>query len=267
MVVVDDTRPTRAVPQEDLAARPERTLATTVWLPADPSPAPLVVFSHGLMGHPRKFDGILRRWAEAGIVVAAPAFPLTNDRDTKGVYGADGANQPADVRAVLDEVLRLAGEEGSPLAGRIDPARIGVGGLSLGGVTTYAVAFGTCCRDDRIDAVMVMASTPLAPSGELELDAGLPLMVLHGDKDPIFPIAAAGAVFDLAEAPKYFVTVAGAGHAEAFEDAPDGGQQPGVDAITTAFWQRHLLGDEKAAAGIVTIADDDPHLDLRVDAP
>jgi len=115
--------------------------------PADPrdrnlsagrqGPFPLIVFAHGFAGHPDKFTKLFAAWAAGGYVVAAPAFPLTNDHVT--IDGGDAVNQPADVSFVLDEVLALGKRRGSRLFHAVKRSRIGAAGLSLGGVTTYSV--------------------------------------------------------------------------------------------------------------------------------
>ena len=74
------------------AARP---LPTTVWYPAGAGPAggrpangvpvapgrfPVVLFSHGLQSLPEMHAEMATRWAAAGFIVAAPAYPHTNRR-------------------------------------------------------------------------------------------------------------------------------------------------------------------------------------------
>jgi predicted dienelactone hydrolase len=41
-------------------------------------PFPLIVFGHGFAVTPRPYSQLLRAWARAGYVVAAPVFPLEN---------------------------------------------------------------------------------------------------------------------------------------------------------------------------------------------
>ncbi len=78
--------------------------------PADAAngPYPLIVFSHGLGASPSAYQGLLVRWAAAGYVVAAPAFPKTNTAATGGIDPGDFANQPADVSAVISGTLKTA---------------------------------------------------------------------------------------------------------------------------------------------------------------
>src|SRR5215208_4814294 len=107
-----------------------RPLPTSVFVPPSGPSAPLIVFGHGFWGHPRKFTRLFARWVDAGYVVAAPAFPHTNDENPPPYLIEDVANQPADVSFVLDELLAR---------GLADVERVGVAGFSLGAETALAV--------------------------------------------------------------------------------------------------------------------------------
>jgi predicted dienelactone hydrolase len=239
--LVDTSRPTPAnggAPGSD-----ERVLTTEVYVPAGTGPFPLVAFSHGWAGHPRKFTELFQAWAEAGYAVVAPAFPVSNDRAPGGASGDHVQDQPGDISFVLDQVLAASADEGDPLYGAFDPERIAAAGLSLGGVTTYGVSFSTCCRDDRITAAIVMDGG--AVTFDNELDSGLPLMIMHGDEDYLVPYAAATVPYGQAIAPKWLVTIHEAIHFEPYEDTPDPADDL-VRAATVAFWDLYLGGDESA---------------------
>jgi fermentation-respiration switch protein FrsA (DUF1100 family) len=237
----------------------DRTLVTTIRVPSSGGPYPLVVLAHGLNGHPRKFSRLLETWARAGYVVAAPAFPFTND-ETGTAFVADYDDQPADVSFVIDEVLRLSRDRGDALYGRVDRSRIGVAGLSLGGGTVLGLTYNDCCRDDRVDAVISMAGFRLPFDGAYALE-GVPLLLMHGDADLAAPYSGAETVYAEAAAPKYLVTVVGGTHAPPFEDAVDPADAV-VETVTTDFWNAYLKGrpaalrrlpDDAMVAGVTTI--------------
>ncbi len=243
---VDRTRPTEA--GSETPGAPERTLATTVYVPAGTGPRPLIVFSHGLDGHPDKFSSLLSAWARAGYVVAAPAFPTTNDH----VPGAPknfnvATGQPADVSFVLDQVLALAEDPTSRLYDRVDADQIGAGGLSLGGATTYSVAFSTCCRDTRIKSAEVLAGALLPLVGDFDLDGHIPLLIAHGDQDPALKYSYALDAFARAEPPVWFVTLQGGTHAPPFENDVTP-YDATVEQFTTDFWDATIGGDPAALA-------------------
>lgn len=247
-VFVDTSRATPALAGTGVAASDERTLPTTIYLPQGEGRFPLVVFSHGVSGHPDLFTRLLGTWAEAGYVVAAPTFPLSN-RDVPGEATVfDLSQQPADVSFVIDEVLGLSHEPGSPVEGRIDNERIGVGGLSLGAATTYSVAFGEGHRDDRVDAVLALAGLAVPVDGDAPLD--LPTFVAHSPDDPVLAYDSAVEMYGMLTGPRWFLTVDEGGHATAFEDHghPAG---PVVDEVTTAFWDRTLGGDGEVPPALV----------------
>ena len=76
---------------------------------------------------------------------------------------------------VLDQVLAMGHERGNLLSHSIDEHRIGAGGLSLGGITTYLLVYGDCCRDDRIKAAEVLDGAQ--PS--VTVDGHVPLYIGH----------------------------------------------------------------------------------------
>ena len=252
--LVDPTRPTDA--DADRPARPDRTVRTRIVFPTGDGPYPLLVMSHGGTGHPDEYAEQIPQWAAAGFVVAAPIFPLTN-RDSAGGMSniGDWVNQPGDVSFVIDEVLAAGDDPDSPLHGRVDPESIGVVGHSLGGATTYAVAFNTATRDDRIDSVVVFAGLTFdVPGGEFEFDSGLPLLVLHGDADDV-PIEPDETAWEQAASPKWFVTLLGADHRLAFTDEPS----PWDDLVTRTildFWHGTLGGDADALDRVTDDATD-----------
>jgi predicted dienelactone hydrolase len=221
--LVDATRPTQAH-----GGRPElptRTLTTEVWYPIEgsglaavrdapraPGRFPLIVSSHGY-GDLRTGLGYLNRLlASRGYVVAAPQFPLTNLVTPGGQLLADVVNQPADVRFVLDELLRLAAEPGEWLAGGIDARRIGLQGLSLGGLTSLLVGYHPALRDRRVRAVLTLApySCPLT---RRMLPHRAPLMLVAGDEDLITPTPTnAARTFERGRMQRTLVTLAAATH-------------------------------------------------------
>lgn len=214
----------------------DRPLPTAVYEPNDAEhPLPLIVFGHGFHGHPRKFTKLLDAWAAAGFVVAAPTFPLTNDEAAAEPVFEDVANQPADVRFVLDEVAR---------DGRIDAERIGVAGFSLGAITALAVAFHTRHRDRRIRAVAALSGCFWPSFGGTYAMDDIPLLLLHGTADATVPYAGSEAVYEAARPPKALVALQDGLHHELFED----GFGPVGTALetTVAFWQLHLGGDASA---------------------
>lgn len=137
---VDATRPTD--PGDAAPPSAVRALPTRIFFPGAGQPGrpyPLVVFAHGSGGLGADYDVLLRTWAAAGYVVAAPTFPFAASREATAAEAViDYPNLPVDMSFVVDQTLRLNGDAGSALHGAVDPARVGAAGHSLGGMVTLA---------------------------------------------------------------------------------------------------------------------------------
>ena len=229
IVFEDTSRPT--MPNGTYPGSPTRKLTTEIWYPtlpdaaasADPirnAPYPLVMYSHGFMGTRTSEASLARHLASHGYVVASPDFPLTNFNAPGRPNVNDVANQPGDVSFLITKLLERNLDPQNPLVGAIDAQRIGAAGLSLGGLTTYLVAFHPSLRDPRIKA-----AAPLAGPGCFFANAffstALPLLVVHGDIDAIVPYQQnAVAAFSHARRPKYLITLRAGSHT-GFTDAAD----------------------------------------------
>jgi len=238
LVLVDPTRATVEGPGVPAAA--SRTIPTTVHLPAATGPAPLIVLAHGASGAPDRFTDLATAWADAGYVVAAPRFPLTNT-DVRPPVIADLAEQGRDVQFVIDALLGRSATADDQLAGRVDPERIGLYGLSLGSLSVWsAVGEPT---GGRIDALIQSdGQTLTADIGAV----AFPVLVAHSDVDPIFPYADVVARYDEMPTPKFLLTLPGAAHAVVGEDTETPADEL-YRQVTTAFWDRTLGGRPDAA--------------------
>src|SRR5262249_17222863 len=153
---------------------------------------PLIVFAHGFTAVARIYSALMQAWAEAGYVIAAPDFPLSSGQAPGGPNAADVVNQPADESFIIDQMLALDGDDASPLHGVIDHDRIGASGQSLGGMTTFGIAFNPCCHDARITAAAPLAGQLILDfPGEYDPEIGPPVLIVHGDADESVPYAAA----------------------------------------------------------------------------
>lgn len=223
----------------------ERPLVTTISYPSNAEELlPLIVFAHGFMDHPRDFSELATAWAEAGYVVAAPAFPLSNTDAPGGPDAADYVNQPADVSFVIDEVARLSEQEGHALEARVDTERVGVAGHGLGVVTVLGATYNSCCRDDRIDAAVAMAGVLIDLEGSYEFSA-TPLLLLYGGTDQFIPPPTGPEIYEMAQPPKFLVTITNGTHWPPYRDEADPADEP-VIAATSDFWNRYLADSEGA---------------------
>ena len=214
-------------------------------------PYPLIVFAPGFGTTPdlSPYPKLLARWASAGYVVAAPAFPYTSSNSPGGPDLSDFANQPADLRAVIDGVLADSRTHGTALAGMVDAHRIAAAGHSLGGVTVLGLVANTCCRDRRVSAAVVMSGDSIAfPTGRRDLASAPPLLFVHGNADPTVPYVSSVDAFNAARGPKGLLTVLGGDHGSPVD--PTGRAFSSVVATTTDFFDGYLKHDGAALARV-----------------
>lgn len=178
---IDSTRPTQA--NGDFDGSPERRFTVTLWSPEDaPGPHPLLVYSHGFMSNRHGGSHLAEHMASHGYVVVATDYPLSHFGAPGGPNAMDVVNQPGDVSFLIDSVLGLGPDE-RPFEGGIDRDRIGVMGLSLGGLTTTLVAFHPELGDPRI-RVAVSIAGPSAMFGADYFDqADVPFLMIAGTHD------------------------------------------------------------------------------------
>ena len=247
--LVDPTRGTAA-----WAGRPgstSRTLPTEVWYPiADASGGlvpvegadlasgakfPFVVNSPGLgdAGPGEAYVGVAL--ASRGYVVASPTFPLTSTAfllDPQGPYLQDVVNMPTDVTFIMNQLVGLSEMPNAWLAGGIDTKKIGVSGLSLGGLNTLLVTYHPTLRDPRVKAAAAMAPASCWLSETFYETVKPPLLLLDGDQDLITPIETnAARTFERARSPRHLVTLAHATHTAFSAFVGGGGSATSYDVI------------------------------------
>jgi len=107
---------------------------------AEADPFPVVVFSHGHAAFAIESLFLAEHLATHGYVVAA----CEHVGNTFGTYEPEKLVQgledrPLDVSLVLDTLLAWNDDEAHPLYGRLDPARVGMAGHSMGAYTTLVM--------------------------------------------------------------------------------------------------------------------------------
>jgi dienelactone hydrolase len=205
----------------------------------DQAPFPLIVFGHGFAVTPTLYASLLRAWAAAGYVVAAPVFPLANANAPGGPNESDLPNQPADMRVVISRMLAASNSASGPLSGLIDRREIAVAGQSDGGDTALAVAYDPRFRDPRVGAAMILSGAEIPGIGGFQITpGGPPLLATQGTADTINLPSATTAFYATAPAPKYLLELPGASHLPPYST-----QQPQlgvVERVTIAFLDHYL---------------------------
>ncbi len=245
--LIDESRPIKA--SMGFAGSATRRIDVRVWQPAGSGPFPLVIYSHGTFGSADNAMHIVEHLVAHGYIVAAPDYPLTSSAAWTKVRFADisdVAQQTRDVKFIIDRLL--ADPELGP---KIDVAKIGTTGHSLGAVTSYFTSFGAQTRDPRIAATALIAGGDPVESA-LMSDMGLlgtghapvrvPALFLSAEKDVFARITGRPyAAFSRIEGPKTEVMIKGGVHVwfrGKPETLPDG-KNP--DCL---FFERMMPGQE-----------------------
>ncbi|GAA2596952.1 hypothetical protein GCM10010399_29490 [Dactylosporangium fulvum] len=228
----------------------DRLLPTTVWYPArgssrrskghvklDAAAAtgqyPLLLWSHGFYSNPQMQEHTIKLLAEAGYVVVAPTYPYTK-KDAPKFNKYDVPNQAVDASYVITQMLK----HGNPLAATIDAQRMGAIGHSGGGTTTNWLFTGK--RDPRLRVGVMLAGRPTTTYQ----GSPVPLLFVHGDKDPVVAYSQGRDSYRANPWPKAFLTIKGGEHGA----GTGGGERGHHQAITTIldFLDWALNGDDAA---------------------
>jgi predicted dienelactone hydrolase len=231
-------------------------LKVTVWSPPSiVTPAPTLIFSHGFHGCATQSRFLMSAFADAGYLVFAPnhrdatcdggeahwlerpAMSFGNPKRWDDTTYHDRANDLTALLAALHSDERFSA--------RIDPARLGLVGHSLGGYTVLGLA--GAWPSWKVDGVKaVLALSPYAHpfiAHETLAQLGVPVMYQGGTWDfSITPMLRmpAGA-YEQTPPPKYFVEFSGAGHL-AWTDLPER-DHDAIVAYSIAFMNHFLKGE------------------------
>jgi predicted dienelactone hydrolase len=262
--------------------RRDRTIPVRVYLPAATTPAPVIVWSHGLGGSRDNSPYLGTHWSKRGYVCVFLQHPGSDEavwrdaplRERMGALraAASMANlrlRCEDVGKALDQIALWHADDQHELHGRLDLERVGMCGHSFGAQTTQCVGgqsaplVGARFRDDRIDAALPMSPAPPARADVRKAfgDVRIPWLLMTGthdgspidDRDPatrreVYP--ALPTTID-----RYELVLHEAEHS-AFGETPLRGETKArkathhrsILALSTAFWDCHLRGDAAARA-------------------
>jgi predicted dienelactone hydrolase len=262
-----------------------RDIPLRVYLPENKAPASVILFSHGLGGSRDNNPYLGEHWAARGYVAVFMQHAGSDETVWKNITpsGRMSALKKAanlqntlerlkDVPAVIDQLEKWqvqtnsSNSQNSPLAGRLDMKRIGMSGHSFGAVTTQAVSGQRNARGDnqftdkRIIAALAMSpNSPKTATAAQSFGAiAIPWMLMMGSNDEAF-VGEADMTSRLAIYPslpagnKFELVLHGAEHSAFGDSALPGDKLPRnprhhktILAVSTAFWDAYLKGDETA---------------------
>lgn len=150
--------------------------AVWIYVPESYDPAtphPVIVALHGGSGNGRAF---LWSWVRAARTRGAIVIAPSSVGQTWAIQGRD----PDSPR--LAQIVRFVQQRWT-----IDPARILLTGMSDGGTFTYVSGLGTGSPFTHLAPVAAAFHPMLVAMADTERMRGLPIHVIHGDKDWMFP--------------------------------------------------------------------------------
>jgi predicted dienelactone hydrolase len=264
----------------------KKDLHVRIFYPNGSGKYPVIVFSHGAGGSQDCCDALTRHWATYGYVTIQPTHDdsavqrrNTGEENIRFPQAVRDAlkkpalweSRPRDISFVLDALPSLANRVPG-LAGKMDSARIGVGGHSMGSYTTEAIAGalidlpghpGANFADPRVKAILCLS--PQGP-GQFGLNdhsfdkISLPYIGMTGSLDSLGPIASPAwhkTAFERSQpGDKYHVFIEGANHMSfitARTLVPSRAAQEEAilgytNSASLAFWDAYLKGDASAKA-------------------
>ncbi|WP_146577187.1 alpha/beta hydrolase family protein [Neorhodopirellula pilleata] len=259
-----------------------RTVPIKLYIPStasESSPAPVILFSHGLGGSRMNSVYLGRHWAEAGYIGVFMQHIGSDESVWKGVparevmtalrnaaSGPSLKDRQGDVPFVIDRLAQWQQEEGHPLKGKMDLEHIGMSGHSFGAVTSQDMMgrkypFNRSFADPRLDAFLLMSpSLSRGSTAERQFShIAAPVLCMTGTKDdsPIDPNRSTPdsrrEVYRALPIGDKFELVFKDGEHHAFSDATARGRGPrlphhhgAIQKISTEFWNAYLRDDQKS---------------------
>ena len=257
----------------------DRAIPLRVYLPQDTKAAPVVLFSHGLGGSRDNNPYLGNHWAKRGYVVVFVQHAGSDENVWK--KAEIGQRQAAmgsavslenlmargrDIPVVIDALAKWNAEKDHSLNGRMDLDHLGMSGHSFGAITTQAVSGQSFAGgrqlflESRIDASVMMSPSPPALGDPVKAfpSIKIPCLLMTGtlDDSPIgktSPEERLKVFPNLTHAPAWQVVFDKGTHMSFGERDLAGRSEMGnryhkpILALTTAFWDAKLRGDEEAA--------------------
>jgi predicted dienelactone hydrolase len=218
-------------------AQRNKTLEMSIEYPTRGGPHPVLIFSHGFGATSRAYVNLSPVWTSWGYVVIKPSHAdagrLQNLRNAVESWESQTAeewrNRARDISLIVDSLQTLE-QQYPELQGKLDHAKIGVGGHSYGAFTALLIAGATTSTggaapvsyaDSRVKAVVAMSPQGVSASRGLTRESfaniRVPVLFMTGSEDrgreEGEDVAWRRQAFELSPpGDKWFVSIEGAGH-------------------------------------------------------
>ncbi|MFH1246131.1 MAG: hypothetical protein V1662_06585 [Candidatus Omnitrophota bacterium] len=222
-------------------------------------PCPLIILSHGFGGGtPLHFTHLTENLVKQGYIVAATIhedsvyYPGLTNFFPNGFW-----DRPLDVKAIIDQMLRLNNDWESILYGTIDEEAIGILGHSLGGWTAEVLCGATPavhedCTDPRIKAAVFFAPANMFLHTTGIGSIQVPSMSIFGANDKIVITSLNKFVYEQAASPKYYAVIKDFGHSDYGDSGEDKPEADILRQYTLSFFDRYLKDNFSAGETLQT---------------
>lgn len=187
--LVDDSRPTAS--NGEFEGLDHRPLETTAWFPmienqqVAPGLHPVVIYAHGFSSGKIGGKYMAEYLAAQGYIVIAPDFPLTHMSAPGGSLAQDVINQPADISFLIDKLEVWNKQTSSPFYQRLDMSRLGLVGVSLGGMAAILTSHHPDYVDQRIKLLVSVAGVSSMFKPQFYQRRSLPTLLIASPQDAL----------------------------------------------------------------------------------
>ncbi|MBI5480045.1 MAG: hypothetical protein HY906_14355, partial [Deltaproteobacteria bacterium] len=184
-------------------------LATDIYVPQAAGPFPIVVIRHG-------FTRSKANWVNWGNHLAARGF-VALTITSRAPWSPDPAVDSDDQLAVLAWGVAQNSVSGSPLEGKVDASRRGIGGHSAGGLCSVVAA----TKDPTLRAAVFFDEVDVSGTGVGAAPSiAIPSISLFAEPGTCNAQANGVAIFQAIGGPRYGIKIPGSGHCDP-EDPSD----------------------------------------------
>lgn len=170
---------------------------------------PVMIWGPGIGTTPSLYSSITRQFASNGIVV----------------YSQTSSGNGSEMKAALDWLFKQNDNPNSPVYKKLDTSKVGVGGHSLGGMSSFSAS-----NDARVKTAILAAGGSFIPGGRRGLSK--PTLIIGGTAD--FATSAMQGDYQKATGAVFMTVLQGGGHAGIPFQATD---------MMTSWLRWHLLGE------------------------
>ncbi|MGC1510082.1 poly(ethylene terephthalate) hydrolase family protein [Ketobacter sp.] len=170
---------------------------------------PVMIWGPGIGTTPSLYSSITRQFAANGLIV----------------FSQTSSGNGSEMKAALDWLFEQNKNPSSPVYQKIDTSKVGVGGHSLGGMSSFSAS-----ADPRVKTAILAAGGSFFPGGRRGLSK--PTLLIGGTAD--FATSAMHGDYQLASGPAFMTVLNGAGHTNVPFQATD---------MMTSWLRWQLLGE------------------------